>query len=568
MIEIYVRDYAQNKWYRCSVENAEIYVRGYSYYQGQFYTGKKFCHLVLNLIQGDIENELRRMNGFFAFLIRTGSEIIAAVDHIRSMPLFYATEQQNVYVSDDVSWILENLQRKTINRESVTEFLSTGYVTGRDTLFDEIKQLQAGEFLVIKRDNNSLKRESKRYFTYRPSYGEGAIKVQKEELLRELEKTLNRVFTRLVSLLRGRTAVIPLSGGYDSRLIAMMLKKLGYENVICFSYGIKGNVESQISRMVAEKLGYKWLFVEYSNERWKKWYNSNAMRDYERFSSNFASLPHIQDWPAVMELKKNGDIPDDSVFLPGHTGDFIASGHIHWLTNTLGRIPKTNKQVMKGIFLVHYKLNKYDPQAYNIFKSKCRDIFHNCTAQSWTKFDSLGLYECWDWQERQSKFIVNSVRVYEFWNYDWLIPLWDKELVDFFQWLPFLYKRNKELYDEYVEMLASEFGISESKSFPSTSVTEPKKSGNIKIIAKRVMVKVLKRVMPITLWRILIKIKAYIVRCIYEEYYYAHPLAWFGMIERSELKKEYYVSINSYLTKQFIENLMNGVYYNSLREMR
>jgi asparagine synthase (glutamine-hydrolysing) len=46
--------------------------------------------------------------------------------------------------------------------------------------------------------------------------------------------------------------------------------------------------------------------VEYSEKAWKKWYESDKMRKYEVFSSGLASLPHFQDWPAVMELRNKG----------------------------------------------------------------------------------------------------------------------------------------------------------------------------------------------------------------------------------------------------------------------
>ena len=42
---------------------------------------------------------------------------------------------------------------------------------------------------------------------------------------------------RLIRVARGRPIVIPLSGGRDSRLIAMKLKQLAYNDVYCYSYG-------------------------------------------------------------------------------------------------------------------------------------------------------------------------------------------------------------------------------------------------------------------------------------------------------------------------------------------
>jgi asparagine synthase (glutamine-hydrolysing) len=68
--------------------------------------------------------------------------------------------------------------------------------------------------------------------------------------------------------------VVPLSGGLDSRIIVAMLKRLGVEDVICFTYGKKGNREAEISRQVAEALGYRWYFVEYTKEKLYDGYHS------------------------------------------------------------------------------------------------------------------------------------------------------------------------------------------------------------------------------------------------------------------------------------------------------
>lgn len=67
-----------------------------------------------------------------------------------------------------------------------------------------------------------------------------------------------------------------------------------------------------------------------------------------------------------------------------------------------------------------------------------------------TPEDMANAFECWEWQERQAKFIVNSCRVYEFWGYDWRIPLWDSEMMDFWSRVPIELRIGKRLYDVFL----------------------------------------------------------------------------------------------------------------------
>lgn len=64
--------------------------------------------------------------------------------------------------------------------------------------------------------------------------------------------------------------------------------------------------------------------------------------------------------------------------------------------------------------------------------------------------DVANAFECWEWQERQAKFIVNSCRVYEFWGYDWRIPLWNNEMMDFWARVPLGLRVGKRLYDGFL----------------------------------------------------------------------------------------------------------------------
>ena len=45
----------------------------------------------------------------------------------------------------------------------------------------------------------------------------------------------------------------------------------------------------------------------------------------------------------------------------------------------------------------------------------------------------------------QSKFIANSCRVYEFWGYEWRMPFWDIEFINFWNDLPLQLRLEKFL---------------------------------------------------------------------------------------------------------------------------
>ncbi len=61
------------------------------------------------------------------------------------------------------------------------------------------------------------------------------------------------------------------------------------------------------------------------------------------------------------------------------------------------------------------------------------------------------VYENWNLKERQSKFIVNSAKVYPYFGYEYILPFWDIRLIDFFSELPFVLKLGKKLYNHVLK---------------------------------------------------------------------------------------------------------------------
>jgi len=439
-----------HKQYREYTESPTSIVSGQAFYQDKLYQNEALSALVSTWSTPEqFTSALNELNGFYALICHQDKQVFAAVDRVRSIPLFYGQKGADFYLSDSAEWVREKLGNQKIDPLAKEEFLLTGYVTGSDTLFPDVKQLQAGEAIIVEETKQGLSVMPIRYYRFIHEYEQYQ---SMEELMEEHDQVLLRMFKRLIEVANGRTLVVPLSGGYDSRLIVLMLKRLGYENIITFSYGRPGNKESEVSRKVAESLGLKWEFVEYNNGLWCQWYHSDEYSKYERFAGGFVSLPHIQDWPAVWQLKKNKVIPDDSIFVPGHSADLPAGSRSKSVPvlykNKAINIPETITEILR----YHYSLfdwTKKRDQLEPLFISHIKETL-GCIEDF---PDGASAFESWDIGERQAKFIINSLRIYDFWGYSWWMPFWDYDYMQFWSTVPLEYRMNQAMYEPFVNSL-------------------------------------------------------------------------------------------------------------------
>lgn len=424
------------------VENNAVSLVGYiekkniiNSFLGDQLNNKKFFELLKEEIKG-----------FFSIVIKKDDQLYAAVDHIRSYPLFFGKDENNFYISDSAEWVrkkVKDLEMDCIARE---EFQLAGYITGNDTLYPNVKQLQAGEFLIF--HNNEY--EIGQYYNFDHSEPD---QYNEKELKNQLNKFSNQAIKRLINYANGRQIVIPLSGGYDSRLIATLLKQNGYKNVITFTYGINLNKEIKYSKLVAESLGFDWLFIKYSEKEWADWSKSKDNINYQMECANLVSVPHLQDCIAVQKLKEDSLIDQNAVFVPGHSGDMVAGSHIpSFVFNDLDCL-YTKDDLVNHLYNKHYNLKKEDKLNSLNFKERILNNINSLEKYNAVKFAN----ECekFNWKNRQSKFICNSVRLYEYYGYDWWLPLWDREFINFFQNLP-LDLRNHKWYVAYVSYVYEE----------------------------------------------------------------------------------------------------------------
>jgi len=537
MIHVSIQHHA----YRSYIETPNCIVIGKAFYDDRPYFDNQLSQLVSSWhTEKEFVEGIQKLNGFYALVINHDKQLFAAVDRVRSIPLFYGCKGNDFFLSDSAEWIKQQVDNKQLNPLAKEEFLLTGYVTGQDTLFPDVKQLQAGEAVIVKEIDQGLSVNPIRYYLYVHEY---SLEKSMEQLMEEHDQVLVRVFNRLIQVANGRTLVIPLSGGYDSRLIVLMLKRLGYENIITFSYGRVGNSESIASKKIAECLGVKWEFVEYSNGLWYQWYHSVEYKQYVHFAGGCTSLPHIQDWPAVWQLNISKKIPKDSIFIPGHSADLPAGSRSTSVPELYNNRPLNVMKVNNEVLNYHYSLFNWrdckDEQKV-LYMSRV-----NRTLENVKEFpDGASAFEFWDLTERQAKFIINSLRVYEFWGYDWWMPFWDYEYMQFWCSVALNFRRNQILYKRYVDELSHDIkGLRLDEKQPS--------------VMNRIR-KMVTPYLPTSVKRRIKLIARSNKRSLVKEYQ-TNPLAWWGIFSIDEylLHAPNYANINSALAIDYINYVKN-----------
>lgn len=445
----------------------------------------------------EFQEIVKQLNGSFALVVEASNSICAAVDRVRSIPLFYGVSRDQFILGNGAQEVREHVINDGYDDIALKEFLLTGYVTGPDTLCKGVKQLQAGECILAYNNGepNIISERYYRFITHRDLLDQSV-----DQLYAAARDVLAHVFERLVKSVCNRQIVVPLSGGLDSRLIVAMLKTIGTKDVVCFSYGRTGNWESQISKRVAERVGYTWEFVPESSRKWRRWHQTDQCKAYYEYAHNLCSYVHLQDWAAVWELKKQGKISDGAVFVPGHTGDVIAGSHI---PPFFGQVDKIGKDILiNELFKRHYSRWNWlrcREQLGPILESRILSSVGDFSFDS--PEDAASALECWEWQERQAKFIVNSVRVYEFWGYDWRLPFWDSQMLDFWTRMPLRQRVKKAFYNRFLnETLFQEMGI---KSFPDVKVPLIQASTSLRDSSEKIALSRLLRYGPGKIWKLM-----------------------------------------------------------------
>lgn len=439
-------------WSRFEIPDGMVHFKGYlNSHPDTTEAAVHVSNVLINANRGELET-LAALDGHFAAIVETPQFTIAAVDRARSIPLLWAALPNGGYlIGDHATPFLEllSLGGSDIDADAAQDLALAGYVLGRDTLYRQVKALLPGEFVSFA--GASAKPQFNRYAIYRPWLVPSGEQIE-TRWRSELRSLTLHILQKMINRAHGRQFLLPLSAGLDSRLIVSGLKHLGYKNVQCFSYGRPGNHEADAAKKIAAALGYPWHFLPTSTREVRRRRRETEFARYMKLADTLVATPVEQDVFTIMDLHRQPWAARDGIIVNGQSGDYITGNHIPASLN--GNVPAQRQA--RDIVIMAAMANKH----FDLWSDlRTSDNLARIQERVWKEFEEAGaplddpalafaLYEFSEFQNRQAKYVVGNQRSYEVFGWDWHLPLWDKDYLEFWQRVPLSMKFGQRLYRE------------------------------------------------------------------------------------------------------------------------
>lgn len=425
----------------------------------EVYNGIEMCNLFHNI--SNLEQLLSLLtyyDGCYSCIIENKEYILAAVDISRSLPLYYSSN--GFIISDSAEEIRKELgiAKDDVDDDKITELYANYFLFGHDTVYPQIKQLDLGEAIEI--SVSGIK--TQKYYHHIAPVVDASVSVLKERLTKAAYNT----FERIKIVIGDRPVVLSMSGGYDSRFVGCMLKNVGITDVSCYTYGKLDSFEVKQSKKNADALGFRWACAEMTDEDVKKTLDEVGQKYLDSYCGHDFTA-YVQNFPAVRKLHEQGYFKPGSVFLTGLCGDMPTGYYLRPYDESFDySIHTAAERLYELIFTRYNLLENHKKRWLKAIEKELESLPIEITDyQSWVSaVDCIYTGTC------HNHWYMHMNSVHSFFGYEWLLPYWDRELLNAWYSIPAEKRFKQGLYQNWLlDDICAPYGIGQKKIICSYS---------------------------------------------------------------------------------------------------
>lgn len=385
-------------------------------------------------------------DGEWRVALPRAQEVWLAVDARASQRWYYRMGGGRLTVADNGFELTPSGTSCTWDEEACLFFLRWGFAPHDQTLLEGLHRLPAEHALRYRADGEVA---PVAYAGMRPALGTEDISYT--EAKAKLTDHLHQAGQRLIRHLDGRPAVIPLTGGYDSRMIAYLLASHGYRNVVAMNYGRVDNSDARRGAEIARRLGLPYHFVESTQADALDYTDDPQWHDYMHYMTGLSSCYYYQEYRPAQSV---AELVPGSIVLPGHQGDDLGGSQM--TSTALGRWTHGTADALARYLYGHQVMHQSFSAGQ---RRRLIDIHRRVVARYPEDLPPWQRIETFMQRERISKYNLNSQASWRYHGLETAGLFLDRALADYAYRLPWSYRYGKRLYEEVVLELYDQAGI-------------------------------------------------------------------------------------------------------------
>jgi hypothetical protein len=209
--------------------------------------------------QSPLGAPMNELDGQFALVAYDGDEdeVRVASDPFAMQAVYVAERGGRTYVSTSALALAKHL-RAAPSQRGLYGFLLAGYTFGAVSAWEGIRRLDPATLIRLTRDGS----DEVRY--WRPAIDDSLRRLSFRDSLDRCLEIATETMRACPS--RGPWAWVDLTGGYDSRLLALLLRAGGAEIRTNTRYVLEEEDDPRLARRIAEECGWPWTGLQHTDE--------------------------------------------------------------------------------------------------------------------------------------------------------------------------------------------------------------------------------------------------------------------------------------------------------------